>query len=201
MNETKKTLETQAPSNTAAISTPATIDYLAIVKVNAKRKVDNGAQFSSVKGKISLLLCVCDQVGSELTIEKKDNGNGKFTRTLPDDVFAKCKEATETFWRNQAVQIANNAIENDAKVTTRYGILMTRIGKNDALLRTKTDKMISVYSPQTEQEFKLCDTFGLTAANARMDWMLDNVGKYSREELKAQQHVVELLQNAVASHK
>jgi hypothetical protein len=197
MNESK-TLETQAPSNKVAISTPSDIDYNERVKVNAKRKADNGAQFSSTKGKVSLLLCVVDDVRSLLGIAKFDEQNKP--NKLPDDIFNKCKESVESFWRNQAVQIANTAIANDAKVTTRHGILMTRIGKGDKLVRSKTDKMVSVYNPQPT-EYKLCDTFGLTAAQARMDFMLDNVGKFSREELKAQQHAVELLQSALASHK
>ena len=197
MNESK-TLETQAPSNKVAISTPSDIDYNERVKVNAKRKSDNGAQFSSTKGKVSLLLCVVDDVRSLLGIAKFDEQNKP--NKLPDDIFNKCKESVESFWRNQAVQIANTAIANDAKVTTRHGILMTRIGKGDKLVRSKTDKMVSVYNPQPT-EYKLCDTFGLTAAQARMDFMLDNVGKFSREELKAQQHAVELLQSALASHK
>ena len=194
MNE-KHTLEQQPPSNKAAISTPESIDYIAAVKVNAKRKVDNGAQFSSTKGKVSLLLCVVDDVRSQLGIAKFDADNKP--NKLDDVTFNKCKEAVEQFWRNQAIELANTAILNDAKITTRHGILMTRIGKGDKLIRSKTDKIVSVYNPKPN-EYRLCDTFGLSSAKARLDMMLDNVGKWSREELKAQQRTIELLELALS---
>ena len=199
-----KTLESQPQSNIQAMSTPESstpelaIDYLGTVRRNAKRKVDNGAQFSSTKGKQSLLACVCDDVRSQLGIAKFDGDNKRIA--LPDAVFQACKQAIDKFWHNDARELVQRAIDNDAKITTRHGVLMSRIGKNDAIIRSKTDKITAVYSPK-ESEHRLCDTFGLSAAQSRMDTMLDNVGKYSREELAVQKRKIELLELALDATK
>lgn len=189
-----KTIASQPPSNSVAISTPHEVNYSEVVRTEAKRKADNGAQFTSTKGKTSLLLAVADNVRSQLGIAKRDEQNRLVP--LPDAVFAKCKSAVEAFWHNEARNIVETAIANDAKLTVRRGVLMTRIAKGDKLIRSKTDKITSVYSP-AKAEYKLCDTFGLTAAKNRLDFMLDNLSKFTREELNAQRHAIEVLENAV----
>lgn len=193
MSETK-TLASQPLTNTVAISTPSELNYNEIVRRNAKRKSDNGAQFSSTKGKTSLLLCVLDDVRSQLGIPKFDENNKR--TSLSDDVFQKAKQALESFWHTSAKDMVQRAIDNDARITVREGVLMSRIGKGDKIIRSKTDKLTAVYNP-TEKEYKLCDTIGLIAAQNRMDVMLDNVGKWSREELAEQKKKIELLEKAI----
>lgn len=193
MNTT--TLETQTPSAKAAISTPLVIDYdLAVAKV-AERKVDNGAQFSSTKGKTNLLNAVIDYIRS-ITGQGKFDAEGKKT-SLPSEQFESIKSAIERFWHLGAKQMVDNAIKNDARITMRRGVLMSRVDGKSKIIRSKTDRMTMVYVP-TKSEHKFADTVGLTAAKQRLDVMLDNVGKWSREELEGQRNKIVILEKAIA---
>jgi hypothetical protein len=189
-----QTLEVQALQNKQAVSTPAELNYHGIVKSCAKRKADNGSQFSSTKGKQSLLLVVLDTVRSMSGIAKFTE-DGKRT-ALPDDLFQAAKKAVETFWNCEAQDIVNVAMANDARITVRRGVLMSRIGKGDKIVRSKTDRFTSVYTPEAK-EHKLCDLIGLTAAETKLDTMLDQLGKYSREELDTQKRIIEVLRTSV----
>lgn len=191
---TTQTLESQPLNAKVAISTPQAIDYAEVVRKCAQRKADNGAQFTSTKGKATLQVAVNNTLYSLLGIAKHDANNNVVQ--LPDDVFAKAKAAVNAFWHNEARDIVQAAIDNDAKINVRRGVLMTRISAKGELVRSKTDKITAVYAPKAH-EVKLCDTFGLTAAKQRMDTMLDNVGKYSREELQAQRNKIALLETAL----
>lgn len=191
-----KTLETQAPQNIQAISTPSDIDFDAIVRLCAKRKVDNGAQFSSVKGKASLLSVCIDTTRSQLGIAKRDENNVPVA--LPQDVFNKLKSAVESFWHNEARSLVERAIREDAHITVRQGVLMSRVSDKGEISRSKTDKITSVYKPKVN-EHRLCDTFGLTAAKARLDTMLEQVGKWSRAELEAQRRKIAVLEDSLSA--
>lgn len=194
-----RTLETQPPSNAAAISTPTGgLNYAEIVRTCAKRKVDNGAQFSSTKGKTSLLNVCIDTVRSQLGISKRDE-DGKPVN-LPDDVFAEIKLAVNQFWHNEARDLVELAIQKDAQITIRRGVLMSRVNDKGEITRSKTDKITSVYKPATN-EHRLCDMFGLTAAKARLDTMLEQVGKWSRAELNAQRAKIAVLEDSIAARK
>lgn len=185
------TLETQAPSNKQALSTPKELNYDAIVRRNAKRKVDNGAQFSSTKGKTSLLNCCIDDVRSELGIAKFNADNQR--NNIPAEHFEKLKLALDMFWRNEAQDIVKQAIESDAKLTIRRGVLMTRFGKDNKLVRSKTDTIKAVHVA-TAKEHKLCDMFGLASLQTKLDNMLDNPGKYDRTQFDAVRKQIELLE-------
>lgn len=193
-----KTLESQSKSNTVAVSTPHELNYVDIVRSCAKRKVDNGAQFSSTKGKTSLLIACIKSAKSQLGIGDKDD-NGKFIE-LPSEIFQNVKKAVESFWHNEAQTLVQRAILNDAHITVRHGILMSRVSDKLEITRSKTDRITSVYKP-TNQEFRLCDTFGLTAAKARLDTMLDQVGKWTRAELDAQRRKIEVLEDSLSAAK
>jgi hypothetical protein len=193
-----QTIEAQPKNNTVAISTPSELNFYDTVLRNAHRKAQNGSQFSSTKGKTSLLLCVIDDVRSQLGIAKFDEDNHR--TNLPDDIFAQCKKAVESFWHTEATSLVERAIANDAKITVRSGVLMSRKGKADKIVRSKTDRFTSVYAPKAS-EHKFCDMVGLTAAKSRLDAMLDNVGKWSREELDSQRKWIETLEIAISQAK
>lgn len=148
------TLETQAPSNKQAVSTPKELNYREIVRRNAKRKVENGSQFSSTKGKTTLLLCCIDDVRSELGIAKFNEQNQR--NNIPENHFSELKIALESFWSNEAQDIVKQAIQSDAKLTIRRGVLMTRFGKDNKLVRSKTDTIKAVHIAE-KREHKLCD--------------------------------------------
>lgn len=194
----KTTLESQAPSNTVAISTPKELNYVAIVRRNAKRKVDNGAQFSSVKGKTSLLNCCIDDVRSELGIAKFNEQNQR--NAIPENDFKELKIALESFWRNEAKDIVDLAIQKDAKLTVRRGVLMTRFGKEDKLVRSKTDTIKAVHIAEAK-EHRLCDMFGLSALQAKLDNMSDNPGKYDREQFATVKRQIEILEREIDGSK
>lgn len=188
------TLESKPQSDKNAMSTPKELDYDAIIRTCAKRKVDNGAQFSSTKGKASLQIAVNNMLYSLLNIAKFDADNKAVS--LPLDVFNAGKAAIESFWKNEARDMIEQAIQGDAKINIRRGVLMTRIDSKGNFVRSKTDKITAIHKA-TAAEYKLCDTFGLTAAKARLDTMLDNVGKYSRDELQTQRNIVIKLEQSI----
>lgn len=194
---TTKTLETQPPSNTVAVSTPTGgLNYPEIVRTCAKRKVDNGAQFSSTKGKTSLLNVCIDTARSQLNIAKRD-ADGKPVN-LPDDVFQNIKLAVNQFWHNEARELVDKAIAEDAHITIRRGVLMSKVSDKGEVSRSKTDKITSVYKP-LKSEHRLCDMFGLSAAKSRLDSMLEQVGKWSRMELDAQRRKIAILEDCLAA--
>ena len=186
------------PQNIQAVSTPSTLNYDAIVKQCAARKADNGAQFTSSKGKASLLSVAIDCVRSQLGISKFDE-NGK-RNAIPDDKFKELRQAVDLFWHNEAREIVEQAIAKDARITVRRGVLMSRVNGKGVIIRSKTDKITSVYVPEAK-EHKLADMFGHQAAESRLNTMLDNPGRYSREEIQAQRETVEKLAQAIESHK
>jgi hypothetical protein len=188
------THETQAPSNKVALSTPKELNYPAIVRRNAKRKVENGSQFSSVKGKTSLLLCCIDDVRSELGIAKFNDANQR--NNIPETAFNELKIALNAFWQTEAQEIVSAALQKDAKITVRRGVLMTRFGKDNKLVRSKTDTIKAVHVAEAK-EYKLCDMFGLSALQAKLDNMLDNPGKFDRTQFDTVKKQIELLEQAI----
>ena len=193
-----KSLEAIPANAVVAISTPKELDYDSIVRDAAKRKVDNGAQFSSTKGKSSLQIAVNNILYSMLSIPKFDE-NGK-ANSLPNDVFQKGKAAIERFWFNEAKSMVDDAIANDAKINIRRGVLMSRVDSKGKIQRTKTDKATFTHVAKAF-EHRLCDTVGLVSAQKRLDEMLDNVGKWSREELQTQRNKIIALENALKENK
>lgn len=98
-----KSPEQSTPESKAAVSTPATIDYVQIVKNTARTKGKIGQSYTGKKGKHTLFATACGAVRSQLGLPRF-NDDGTHAR-LPDEYADRVHEAVELFWRGCADEL------------------------------------------------------------------------------------------------
>jgi len=124
-----KTLEARPRNADAAVSTPAVINYDAIVRQCAERKSANGAQFTSTKGKSALLKLCVDSIRSQLNLRKHDD-DGNVVQ-IPGEHFTAIKASINLFWESEAITIIRNGQERNGKVNIRRGVLGSKVDSKD----------------------------------------------------------------------
>jgi hypothetical protein len=107
-----RTLESQPPSNIAAVSTPSTLDYDAIVKEIAVNKAKTGYSFSKGNG---LFVSSCQKVKSLLSVNAKDR--------LPGEIATAIQDACSRL-KSKALSVisADNLASTQSKVVLRNGL-------------------------------------------------------------------------------
>lgn len=191
-----KTAESTPKSNEAAMSTPAEIDLVLLVAQVAKRKASIGESFSGRKGKSSLFSGVCAAFRSAKGLPKFDD-DGKPAQ-LADCHVADINAAITEFWQSKLNDLGSFGtvvsyrknyvvakVADDGKVSIKYGAKMTaerRCGEN-----TKGTPLGEYHLGALERKL---------AAEKRMDYMLDNLDKYDRDELARQRFLIESFDRA-----
>lgn len=167
----------------AARSTPPSIDYVAVVEEVAKRKASIGTNFAAKKGKQSLFTGVCASV---LSLKGKAK-----TDKLPETVIASINHAITDFWKLQAHKILSygrmvSATYDKPKALFTEAMEVQAVVLN-ATLRAERD-------PKDNGEERLFTLALVKSAKDRMDYMLENLQKFEREELNAQKKRIESLE-------
>lgn len=159
-----------------AVSTPKEIDLVEMVKNCAFRKSNIGETLVGNKGKRNLFSAVCADYKSLRSIAKD-------TR-LDDETVGKINEAIKSFWSRQAQRIldygevVSASFDKPSAEFTEDGKRVTNVHLN-AKLHSRKELCDS-------RERKLNVLFMLTQARKRMDNMLGEVGKHTREAMAAQ---------------
>ena len=182
----------QLPQNSAAISTPATIDYPAVVARVAKAKAQIGSKFMGHKGKQNLFALVCDAVRSMLNRPKFDEAGQPIH--LPEEIAAQVKGAINEFWLAQARKV----VEYGEVVSVQYDAPKAKVldlegGRKDVDLSwnaTLKSRRVS----KDDAEFRLGLSFEIGKATKRLAYMQDNPAKYDREEVRAAQNFLTVLE-------
>ena len=191
-----KTAMSTSKANEAAMSTPAEIDLVLLVGQVAKRKASIGESFSGRKGKSSLFSGVCSAFRSAMGLPKF-NDEGKPAQ-LADCHVADINSAIVEFWQTKAndfmsfgqvVSYRKNyvvaKVDDTGTVRLKYGAKMTaerKCGENT------TGTALG--------EYHLAALDRLSAAHKRMDYMLDNLDKFDRDELARQKFLIEAFDTA-----
>lgn len=188
---TTKTLETMPANNSAALSTPAELDLVAMVKQCATRKANFGESFSSKRGKASLFSACCAFYRSAKNLPKFD-ADGKPVR-LPDNIVAEIEAAISLFWKQQAEDILGFG----KIVSYRKGYAIVKVD-DDGRVHAKKGAMLKA-EKECEDVSDYHRTVGekLRVAKKRLDYMLDNAGKFERDEMANQKWQIECLEQAL----
>jgi hypothetical protein len=180
-----KTLETQAPENKAALSTPAELDLRQMIIMLSKRKMDeHGKEIISTKrGKQSLFSATCawykslrgmskeTHVSIEVETEIREHINSILT-----DKFTKMLGEYETF-------------------TVMTGGLTAKVGKEGTITTEAIARINASRSTKNDLERKLAITLAIGQLDKQINKMLDNPSTMDREKLSGLQKKLEILQN------
>lgn len=184
------TLETLPRNADAAVSTPTEIDLVVLVSECAKRKAKLGESFQGKKGKQSLFALACAAYRSLRGLPKFDD-DGKPCQ-LPDSIANSIREAVASFWATKA----NEILSYGEIVSYRTDITKATV-TDDGKVKLHLEAVLKAKrNPKDAAEFRLHCSFAHKQAQKRMDYMLDNLAKFDRDELNAQRRKVECLEKA-----
>lgn len=191
-----KTAESTPKSNEAAVSTPAEIDLVLLVESVAKRKASIGESFSGKKGKSSLFSGVCSAYRSAMGLPKfTEDGR---PAQLADVHVASINDAITEFWQSKLNDLGSFGqvtsyrknyviakVKEDGTVNLKYGAKMT------------AERKCGENTPGTAiGEYHLAALDRKKAAEKRMDYMLENMDKFDRDELSRQRFLIESFDKA-----
>lgn len=183
-------------SNEAALSTPAEIDLVLLVSQVAKRKASIGESFSGKKGKSSLFSGVCSAYRSAMGLPKFTE-DGKPAQ-LADVHVTKINEAITEFWQSKL----NDLGSFGRVVSYRKNYVVAKVGE-DGTVRIKYGAKMTSERKCGENtngtalgEYHLGALERLGAARKRLDYMLDNMDKFDRDEMSHQKWLIESYENA-----
>lgn len=177
-----------------AISTPSQLDLVALVERVAKAKAAIGSKFMGHKGKQTLFALVCNAVKSLMGLAKfNDDGTPKH---LPEEVAVEVRKAINSFWLNQANRMVTNygevvSVQWDAP---KAKVVDGEAGKKDVNL-TWNATLKARRDSKDDAEFRLGLSFEVGKAQKRLAYMQDNPAKYDREEVRAQQDFLTVLES------
>lgn len=188
------TPRSEIPKNAAAaVSTPKAIDLVAVVAQVAKAKAAIGSKFMGHKGKQTLFALVCNAVRSLMNLPKfnEDGSPRHLDKELADEV----RKAVTAFWLNQATKLVT---EYGEVVSVQWDSPKAKVidadgGRKDvslswnATLKARRDS-------KDDAEFRLGLSFEIGKAQKRLAYMQDNPSKYDREEVRAQQDFLTVLE-------
>jgi hypothetical protein len=179
---------TKPKNAAAALSSPKSIDYVAMAEAVAKRKASIGTNFAAKKGKQSLFTGVCAMVLSTQGKAKTDK--------LPEAEIASINAAIADFWKLQANRILSygrmvSATYDKPKAVFTEALEVESVVLN-ATLRAERD-------PKDKAEERLYTLALVKSAKDRMDYMLENLAKFERAEMTAQKTRIESLEKHYAS--
>jgi hypothetical protein len=178
----------------AAVSTPKVIDLVALVAQIAKAKAAIGAKFMGHKGKQNLFSLCCNAVRSLQGLPKfKDDGSPNH---LPEETAAEIRKAINSFWLSQATKMVTEygevvSVQWDAPKAKVVDVDAGRKDVNltwNATLKARRDS-------KDDAEFRLGLSFEIDKAAKRLAYMQDNPSKYDREEVRAQQDFLTVLES------
>lgn len=181
-------------SAAAAVSTPKTIDLVALVAQVAKAKAAIGSKFMGHKGKQTLFALVCNAVRSLHNLPKFNEDGSP--RHLPEEMAVEVRKAINAFWLTQANRLVTDygevvSVQWDspkAKVVDKDGGLKDVSLTWNATLKARRDS-------KDDAEFRLGLSFEIGKAQKRLAFMQDNPSKYDREEVRAQQDFLTVLES------
>lgn len=185
-----QTLESMPQNATLAISTPADIDLVELVKVCAKRKSKDGQSFTGKKGKASLFSAVCSMYRSERGLPKL-NEDGSPAR-LADSVVQDIEKAIETFWARMAASL----VSYGEVVSYHKDVSAVKLNDKGEAIPYLTATMKAKRQCADISEWHRTANLLLAKAQKRMDYMLDNAGDYSRDEFDEQRIKISALEKA-----
>lgn len=133
-----KTLETQAPQNVAALSTPAELDITSIVREQATRKSKSGDTLTTKKGKVSLLTacikyiksarCMPEYVTEEMVTINPALKIGEETR-IDGETVEKIRQCITSLFANELTQMLRDAKELNADEKMRPRFLAGKVSE------------------------------------------------------------------------
>jgi polyhydroxyalkanoate synthesis regulator phasin len=175
-----RTLESQPKSNQAAISTPAEINLVTLVETVAKRKSTDGVSFTGKKGKQTLFSAVCSAYRSMRGLPKfTDDGK---PMKLTDSVCAELQAAIATFWTSKA----NEIVGYGEIVSYRKDVAAMKLtDKGEAKLHLTATLRAKRQCADLSEHHRTAKIL-LDKAKKKMDYMLDNAGDYSRDDMEEQ---------------
>lgn len=187
------TLESQPKSNQAALSTPKEIDLVSLASEVAQRKSKDGLSFNGKKGKQSLFTGVCSAFRSLMGRSKLDDAGRVIP--LPQDEVIAIEKAIATMWERKAVSLVNYG----EVISYRKDVSASKIGKNGEAQLYLTATMKAKRYCADLSEWHRVAKLQLDKAKKRMDYMLDNAGKFDRDAFTSQKLAIEALEKALAS--
>jgi hypothetical protein len=173
-----KTLETLPSNAKQALSTPNEIDLGTIVQTVASRKSKDGITFAGKKGKASLFSGVCATYRSARGLPRL-NEDGTPAR-LPESMVTEVNEAIARFWEAKGNEIVN------------YGVV-TSFRKDVSACKVNDKGEAELFLTATMKAKRECGDISelhrtaklqLDKAEKRMDYMLDNAGKFERDDFE-----------------
>lgn len=191
MNVNTQTLETTPRNAQAAVSTPTEIELVSLVSEVARRKSKDGFTFSGTKGKSTLFSAVCSAYRSLRGLPKFTE-DGKPAR-LSDSVVSELNQAIERFWTNKALEIVNYG----TVVSYRKDVSAMKLDKNGEAELYLTSTMKAKRRCADISELHRTAGLQLEKAKKRMDYMLDNAGKFDRDEMDEQRIKISALERAL----
>lgn len=177
------------PSNVAAVSTPAEIDFEAVVLQCAKRKTSVGTSFQGKKGKNHLFALCCSAVKSLRGMARTAHVSSEDEKAIQDAIAA--------FWLAKSRDILSYGTVVSAsfdKPTVKFN------AEGEAQL-TLNAKLHATRSAKDNAEARLHLSFCLKTARKRLDYMLDNPAEFERDETREQMDKITAIENAVAAAK
>lgn len=181
-----KTLETLPRNNQAALSTPASLDIVALVKQVASRKAQgakDGHSFVAKKGKTDLFSGVWAAYRSARGIPKFDE-NLKPTLASVTEA-AEINQAIADFWRLNAEEFLTFGEQH----SSRKGGIAGKVNDDGTTQTWQSWRMERRKKATDNKEKHFFNVTMLERAKKRMDSMLDG-GKYDRDQLAEQSKVV-----------
>lgn len=171
-----------------AVSTPAEINYLAECRALASRKTKIGETFAGRRGKQSLFSAMCKQVKSLRSIDPREH--------LDSETVKEIEGAIALFWQSEAERILTyGEIKSATYDKPSFKVIDLEDGAKDADI-TLNAKLHAVRKPKDLAEYRLNALYLLAAAKKRMDYMLDHVAKFDREQMATQQNRIAILEMA-----
>lgn len=184
-----QTQETLPPNNAAALSTPQTIDIVAIVGNIARRKSSSLGEYASAKkGKSLLVAQVASALKSALGMAK----DAKLTDNQHSEVIA----AVDTFWRNSVDKL----MAWGSVVSVNMGVNnITFDGSGN--VKTFNQKGVARFEREfgDASERRRFVNEKLSRQRKRLDYMQENAGNYTGEQLAATRNSIANLEAMAAS--
>lgn len=205
-NSTPKSME--VPSAKAAISSPETLDYQAVVRgiMVIQNKSGLGCRLVSNKSKNHVFALACDAVRNLCGLAKFDDAN-KLIPVSPE-IEKAIRDALQNVWATEMnkligyggpLETSDLRLQWDAPVTKAVEVLdangkqVERDGKKVYDLSARLSATARVTrSPKDLSEQILVVSLRTTAAKNRLKQMQDKPGKYERDEVRAQHDLVTL---------
>lgn len=186
-----QTLETMPPNARQALSTPNEIDLSVIVTQVASRKSKDGVTFAGKKGKASLFSGVCAAYRSARGLPRlNDDGT---PAKLADSICNEITDAIARFW-----QAKGNEIVNYGVVTSfRKDVSACKINDKGEAELFLTATLKAKRECGDTSELNRTAKLQLDKAEKRMDYMLDNAGKFERDDFDTMRIKIQALKKVL----